>query len=78
MALNDDQADPPRPTQKETSGGLRETEVNEVAVKPTGPGTVTTTTDAACRRKTRRKRPESMAAMVTTQPYPRVPGAASP
>ncbi len=44
---------------KETSGGSAETEVSEVAVKPTGPApprAVTTATPAACRRKTERSR----------------------
>jgi hypothetical protein len=44
---------------KETIGGSAETEVSEVAVKPTGPsppGAVITATPAACRLKTERSR----------------------
>lgn len=44
---------------KESSGGSVETEVREVAVKPTGsasPRAVITATPAACRRKTDRSR----------------------
>jgi hypothetical protein len=52
------QLDDARFRQKETSGGSSETEVNEVAVKPTGvsPDTVITTTPAACRRRSERNR----------------------
>jgi hypothetical protein len=44
---------------KESIGGSAETEVREVAVKPTGPDApraVITATPAACRRKTERRR----------------------
>jgi hypothetical protein len=56
------QLDDDRSRQKETSGGRSETEVNDVAVKPTGglASAVTTTTDAACRRSSARYRSGSM------------------
>lgn len=47
---------------KETSGGSAETEVREVAVKPTGPAplwAVITATPAACRRKADRRRSDA-------------------
>ena len=48
---------------KESSGGSTETEVSEVAVKPTGASAaaVITATPAACRRKTERSRPGASA-----------------
>jgi len=55
------QLDEPLSRQKETSGGRSDTEVNDVAVNPTGgsPAAVTTVTVAACRRNSARNCAES-------------------
>lgn len=53
------QLEAPVPMPKESIGGFADTELREVAVKPTGPvppGAVITATPAACRLKTERRR----------------------
>src|SRR3977135_4239797 len=66
-ALTAGQLDDARSRLNETRGGRAETDVNDVAVKPTGgvAAAVTTPTDAACRRSSARNRSGSMGVLAS-------------